>query len=152
MRFLPILAALFLSALPAAPALALPDWNEPAASGEDGEPRLVAALFRSGWCGACRVLEPRVEDVRREYDSADIDWVRLDFTWGERGGVRDIAVAEGIAPLYDRLAGRTGFLVLMDRETGQVFEIVTMDYGRDRIREALERWLVVMERLESVEG
>ena len=40
----------------------------------------------------------------------------------------------------------------MDRETGQVFEMVTMDYDRARIREALERWLVVVERLDSVEG
>ena len=120
-------------------------------AGPAGEPRLVAAMFRSSWCGACRVLEPRVDDVRDEYDGAAIDWVRFNFTWGQRDGLRDLAVAEGIAPLYDELAGRTGFLVLMDRETGQVFEIVTMDYDRDRIREALDRWLVVTERLESVE-
>lgn len=116
------------------------------------EPRLVAAMFRSSWCGACRVLEPRVDDVRAEFDGAGIDWVRFNFTWGQRDGLRDLAAEEGITPLYDRLAGRTGFLVLMDRETGQVFEIVTMDYDRDQIREALERWLVVVERLESVEG
>jgi len=151
MRLSLILAAVLI-ALPAAPALATSGWNETAASSEAGEPRLVAALFRSSWCGACRVLEPRVEDLREDYGSARIDWVRFNFTWGERDGLRDLAVAEGIAPLYDQLAGRTGFLVLMDRETGQVFEIVTMDYGRDRIREALNRWLVVVERLESVEG
>ena len=116
------------------------------------EPRLVAALFRSSWCGACRVLEPRVEDVREAMAGEPVGWVRFNFTWGERDGLRDLAEAEGIAPLYDELAGRTGFLVLMDRETGQVFEIVTMDYDRARIREALERWLVVVERLESVVG
>lgn len=118
----------------------------------DTEPRLVAAMFRSSWCGACRVLEPRVEDVREEMTDAPIDWVRFNFTWGERDGLRQLAVAEGIAPLYDRLAGRTGFLVLVDRETGQVFEIVTMDYGREQIREALERWLHVTERLDSVDA
>ena len=146
-----ILAALLIL-LPAAPALARNDWNEPAAASPAGEPRLVAVMFRSSWCSACRILEPRVDDVRAEFDGADIDWVRFNFTWGERDALRGLAVEEGIEPLYDQLAGRTGFLVLMDRETGQVFEIVTMDYGRDQIREALDRWLVVTERLESVEG
>ncbi|WP_300543068.1 hypothetical protein [Maricaulis sp.] len=123
-------------------------WDEPVSA---GQPRLVAAMFRSSWCSACRILEPRVEDVREAFGEAPIGWVRFNFTWGERGGLRDLAVEEGIAPLYDRMDGRTGFLVLMDRETGQVFEIVTMDYGREQIREALERWLIVVERLESVE-
>ena len=40
----------------------------------------------------------------------------------------------------------------MDRDSGQVFEIITMRYGRAEIREALERWQIVVERLESVEG
>ena len=147
-----LIHAALLILLPAAPALARNDWNEPAAASPAGEPRLVAAMFRSSWCSACRILEPRVDDVRAEFDGADIDWVRFNFTWGERDALRGLAVEEGIEPLYDQLAGRTGFLVLMDRETGQVFEIVTMDYGRDQIREALDRWLVVTERLESVEG
>jgi len=124
-------------------------WDEAA---QAQEPRLVAAMFRSSWCGACRVLEPRVEDVREEMAGEPIGWVRFNFTWGQRDALRGLAEEEGIAPLYDELAGRTGFLVLMDRETGQVFEIVTMDYDRTRIREALERWLVVVDRLESVEG
>jgi thiol-disulfide isomerase/thioredoxin len=109
-------------------------------------------MFRSSWCSACRILEPRVDDVRAEMPDAPIDWIRFNFTWGERDGLRDLAVAEGIAPLYDQFAGSTGFLVLMDRDSGQVFEIITMRYGREEIREALERWQIVVERLESVEG
>ncbi len=117
-----------------------------------GEPRLVAAMFRSSWCGACRILEPRIEDVREDLgETAAVDWVRFNFTWGERDSVRDLAVEEGIEDVYDQFAGGTGFLVLMDRETGQVFEIVTMQYGRAEIREAVERWMIVIERIEAGE-
>lgn len=133
------------------------NWEAPAAAQAaeaqtEAPPRLVAAMFRSSWCGACRVLEPRVEDVREDFGAAPIGWVKFDFTLGRRDELRETAEAEGIAALYEDFAGRTGFLVLMDRETGQVFEIVTMRYGREEIRAALERWLVVTERLESVEG
>lgn len=155
MRF----AALILAALALflGPNFVRAAWDEPAATeragfGQAEQPRLVAAMFRSSWCSACRILEPRVDDVRAEFADAPIDWVRFNFTWGERDGLRELAIAEGIEPLYDQFAGSTGFLVLMDRDSGQVFEIITMRYGRAEIREALERWQIVVERLESVEG
>lgn len=109
-------------------------------------PRLVAAVFRSAWCGQCRILDPRIEDVRREFAGEPIGWVEFDFTLGARRGLRQRAEAEGIAEIYDRLAGRSGFLVLMDRQSGQVIEIVTARYGRPQIRDALERALAVIGR------
>ncbi|SDM52927.1 thioredoxin domain-containing protein [Maricaulis salignorans] len=118
------------------------DWAAQAEAIEE-RPRLVAAMFRSSWCGACRILEPRVDDVRPDYEDAAIEFVRFDFTLGQRERVRDLAVEAGITELYDELVGRTGFLVLMDRETGTVFEIVTTNYDRDHIREAIDRWLSV---------
>lgn len=122
------------------------DWTSSAqAESLEGEPRLVAAMFRSSWCSACRVLEPRVEDVREDYADRPVEFVRFDFTLGRRDSLRQRAEAEGIVEVFDELEGRTGFLVLMDRETGQVFEIVTMRYGREEIREAFDRWLFVTE-------
>ncbi|WP_291842829.1 thioredoxin family protein [Maricaulis sp.] len=113
------------------------------------EPRLVAAMFRSSWCSACRIIEPRVEDVRTEYEDAAIGWVKFDFTLGRRDSLAELAEAEGLSGIYSEAAGSTGFMLLIDRETGQVFEMITMDYDRDQIREALDRWLHVVERLEA---
>lgn len=121
------------------------DWAAQAETGqvEQERPRLVAAMFRSSWCGACRILEPRIDDVRPDFEDAAVEFVRFDFTLGQRGSVRDLAVEAGITGIYDELAGRTGFMVLMDRETGTVFEIITTNYDRDHIREAIDRWLAV---------
>lgn len=126
------------------------DWDQARADAvveAPAEPRLVAAMFRSSWCGSCRILEPRIEDIRAEYDDATVDFIKFDFTLGRRSGLRERAEEEGILELYDQLEGRTGFLVLMDRETGQVFEIITIAYDRDNIRAALDRWLSVVDRL-----
>ncbi|WP_339741762.1 thioredoxin domain-containing protein [uncultured Maricaulis sp.] len=118
------------------------DWAAQAEAVEE-RPRLVAAMFRSSWCGACRILEPRIDDVRPEYADAAIEFIRFDFTLGQRERVRELAVEADITELYDELVGRTGFLVLMDRETGTVFEIITTNYDRDHIREAFDRWLAI---------
>jgi thiol-disulfide isomerase/thioredoxin len=134
------LAAAFL-----APNFLRSDWAAEAetAQAEQERPRLVAAMFRSSWCGACRILEPRIDDVRPDYADAGVEFVRFDFTLGQRQSVRDLAVEAGITELYDELVGRTGFMVLMDRDSGTVFEIVTTNYDREHIREALDRWLSV---------
>ncbi len=119
-------------------------WDAPAeAAMAEERPRLVAAMFRSSWCGACRILEPRVDDVRENYTDARMEFIRFDFTLGRRGGLREKAEEAGIADLYDQLEGRTGFLVLMDRDSGQIFEIITTDYDRDNIAAAFDRWLQV---------
>lgn len=121
-------------------------WESEAAEIAAAErPRLVAAMFRSSWCSSCRILEPRVDDVRADYGDDAIEFIRFDFTMGRREALHERADEAGIADLYTRLEGRTGFMVLMDRETGQVFEIITIAYDRDQIRAALDRWLLVTE-------
>jgi thiol-disulfide isomerase/thioredoxin len=118
----------------------------PAAVAEEVEqrPRLVAALFRSSWCSSCRIIEPRINDVRADYRDAPVEFVRFDFTLGQRNALREKAIEAGIPDTYDRFMGRTGFMVLMDRDTETIFEIVTIQYGREHIAEALDRWISVM--------
>ncbi len=124
-------------------------WDSAEAEIVEERPRLVAALFRSSWCGACRIIEPRIEDVREDYEGAAMEFVRFDFTLGRRENLRERAREAGIEDLYDQLEGRTGFLVLMDRDSGQVFEIITTNYNRENIASAFDRWLAVTGRSES---
>ncbi|MBR9825763.1 MAG: hypothetical protein GYB36_08175 [Alphaproteobacteria bacterium] len=141
MRFSLIIVALLTAFL--APNFFRGNWDSAQAEAVEERPRLVAALFRSSWCGACRIIEPRIEDVREDYEDAAMEFVRFDFTLGRRDSLRETALEAGIAELYDQLEGRTGFLVLMDRETGQVFEIITTNYNRENIAAAFDRWLAV---------
>lgn len=120
------------------------EWSNTAqAEAVDERPRLVAAMFRSSWCASCRIIEPRIEDVREDYEDAAVEFIRFDFTLGRRGGLRERAEEAGISEVFLQLEGRTGFMLLIDRETGQVFEAVTTSYDRDNIRAALDRWLAV---------
>lgn len=120
------------------------EWDTAAqAEAVDERPRLVAAMFRSSWCASCRIIEPRIEDVREDYEDAAVEFIRFDFTLGRRGGLRERAEEAGISEVFLELEGRTGFMLLIDRETGQVFEAVTTAYDRDNIRAALDRWLAV---------
>ncbi|WP_270374600.1 TlpA family protein disulfide reductase [Marinicauda sp. Alg238-R41] len=113
------------------------------------DPRLVAATFRSDWCGPCRVLEPRLDRISADYRDAPIEFVTFDFTLGRRLGVEDLARQEGLTRLLDEEYGATGFLLLIDRETGDRLARITMHYSDADIRGAFEHALAVVERRES---
>ncbi len=108
------------------------------------EPRLVAALFRSNWCGPCKILEPRYERVMAGYAQAPLERVRFDSSFGRRGALAERASAEGIQAVYDATSGATGFVLLIDRDTQDVLARITMEYSEADIAGALDYALEVI--------
>ncbi|WP_375548690.1 thioredoxin family protein [Oceanicaulis alexandrii] len=129
-----LLAALFLILLPASAEAGI----------RTDEPRLVAALFRSNWCGPCKVLEPRYEAVMADYAAAPLERVRFDSSFGRRGVLARRAREEGVSQAYEATAGSTGFVLLIDRETGDVLARISMAYSDADIRGALDHALQVI--------
>lgn len=113
------------------------------------EPRLVAATFRSAWCGPCRVLEPRIEAAQRAHEGAPVEFVRFDFTYGARDALARRAEAEGIEQAYAENAPDTGFTLLIDRETGDVLARITMRYRQQDIAAAIDRAIEITLRRED---
>lgn len=109
------------------------------------EPRLVAATFRSAWCGPCRVLEPRFEAVAADYADAQVEFVTFDFTLGRRARLAERAAQEGVAEPFRAHGGGTGFVLLVDRNTGDVLGRITMHYSDADMRGALDHALSVIE-------
>ena len=113
------------------------------------DPRLVAALFRSNWCGPCKILEPRYDRVMADYTQAPLERVRFDSSFGRRGALAQRASEEGIRPVYDAASGATGFVLLIDRETGDVLARITAEYSEADIAGALDHALGVIEDREA---
>jgi len=113
------------------------------------EPRLVAVVFSSWLCGPCRILEPRIHRIAREFEGRPVEMVRLDFTFGDRARVRERAAAAGILDVYRDHRGSTGFMLLIDRETGDILARITARYGEADIRNAFAHGLSVIRRRED---
>lgn len=108
------------------------------------EPRLVAALFRSNWCGPCKILEPRYERLMQAYDTTSVEQVRFDSSFGRRRALAEQASEEGIRAVYETARGATGFVLLIDRDTQDVLARITVDYSEADIAGALEYALDVI--------
>lgn len=124
-------------------------WGRtPATSAEqayEGEPQVIAATFASAWCSACKIIKPRVVRVMNDYTGKPVKFVELDFTFGERDEIAAIATANNFDDLYGRAKGATGFTMLIDRDTGELIDTLTVNHSENAIRLAIDAALVAAE-------
>jgi len=107
------------------------------------EQPVIAAMFYSNWCGACQILEPRLEAVRPTFAGHNVDFVTFDFSYALVRGkaIKTLAEEKGIADIYEKNKGRTGFMLLIDPATETVLDIVTIRDSKEAITAKLQRSL-----------
>ncbi len=101
------------------------------------EPEIIAATFSSAWCSACKILEPRLKTVIPDFADDPVKFVKLDFTLGQRGAVADKAEREGLGDIYPDYKGATGFTLLVDADTGQIVDSLTIKHSEQAMRAAI---------------
>ena len=132
---LPALAlGLLVSALPALAA------DAPA----DDEPKVLALVFAADWCGACKVLDPKLQAVKPGLADLPVELVMLDLTDADaRAASAATARRGGYSAVYDAHAGKTGFVLLVDASSKEVLDrIVHTDTEaemRQKVRRAIAR-------------
>ncbi len=104
-----------------------------------GEPEIVAATFASEWCPACKVLEPKLAEVIPEFAGEPVTFIEFDFTFGERKDLAELADAHGVGEIYARNKGATGFTLLIDADTGEIIDTLTMNFSEKAMRAAIAR-------------
>jgi len=107
------------------------------------EQPVIAAMFYSNWCGACQILDPRIEAVKPEFSGHKVDFVKFDFSYALVRGkaIKTLAEEKGIANIYAKNKGRTGFMLLIDPATETVMDIVTIRDSKEAIAAKLQRSL-----------
>ena len=112
----------------------------------DGKPELIAATFSSAWCSSCKILEPRLADVMDEFSDVPVKFVELDFTFGQRDEVDEKAEREGLGDIYPRFKGATGFTLLVDAESGEIIDMLTVRHSKKAMRAMIAQALATAER------
>lgn len=112
----------------------------------DGTPEIIAASFVSAWCASCKILEPRLAKVMPAFSKAPVKFEALDFTFGATPELAERAAEDGYATVYARYAGATGFTLLIDRESGEVLDKLTMNDTEQSIRTRIDAALRKAER------
>ena len=98
------------------------------AQASSSQPEIFSVLFYADWCGSCRVIDPAIAKARgqSDLDNKPVLFVRLDLTDAtKRNQSRLMAHALGLSDFYEKNAGKTGFMVLVDAETKTILSTIT---------------------------
>jgi len=107
------------------------------ASPYEGRPEVVAATFTSAWCSSCKVLEPKLAAIIPEFAGSPVKFIEFDFTLGSNAEHKAIAAENGLTDVYPRFEGATGYTLLIDRDTGEIIDMLTMSFSKKAMRAAI---------------
>ncbi|MEM1231213.1 MAG: thioredoxin domain-containing protein [Pseudomonadota bacterium] len=106
-----------------------------------GDPRVYGVLFYADWCPKCKVLKPELERARLEdqLDNEDVLFVRLDLTDKTTSHqAKLMASALGLEDFYVENEGRTGFMLLIDPNSGQAIDRQTKELTAEEISRRID--------------
>ena len=107
---------------------------------EVAKPAVIAVMMHADWCGSCKSLDPKVTQAREEakLDEQDVLFVTFDLTDDTtKAQSKMMAAALGIAEVYESNAGKTGFMLLVNAESGDKLARVTNKLKADEIADSI---------------
>lgn len=117
--------------------------NKPAASAAAapaGDEELIAATFNSQWCASCKILKPRLLKIMPEFASEPVRFVEYDLSFGP-DRARAAAAADGLSSVYERFSGATGYTLIIDADTGEIVDMLTVNHSAAAMRDTIRRRL-----------
>ncbi|MEL7491617.1 MAG: thioredoxin domain-containing protein [Pseudomonadota bacterium] len=108
-----------------------------------GEPEILAATFASAWCSSCKILEPRLAKVMPAFRDQPVKFIDLDFTFGKTKAHQELAAENGFEDAYERFKSGTGYTLLIDAQTGDVIDVITMNHSAQAMRAAIAQAIAV---------
>lgn len=107
------------------------------------EQPVTAVMFYSNWCGACQILDPKIEAVKPAFADRNVDFVKFNFSYALVRGkaLQDLAEEKNLTKIYAKNKGKTGFMLLVDPVNEKVMDVITIRDSKDSIAAKLEKAL-----------
>ncbi|MCF6294029.1 MAG: thioredoxin domain-containing protein [Robiginitomaculum sp.] len=104
---------------------------------------LLAVMFYSNWCGACLILDPKIEMVKPVFKDRPVDFVKFDFSFALVRGkaLQALADEKNLSEIYQNNKGKTGFMLLVNPVSAQVLDVITMNDSANDIAIKLDHYL-----------
>ncbi|MFQ5799194.1 MAG: thioredoxin domain-containing protein [Bacteroidota bacterium] len=106
---------------------------------EERAPKIIGLLMYADWCQSCKVLEPKLDKVKKDFKDKGIFFTRLDMT-DEFTIYQSSLYASwvGFEEIFKENEGRTGYMLLIDPNSRKVVGKLVKTQTPDEIRAAIQ--------------
>jgi thiol-disulfide isomerase/thioredoxin len=105
-------------------------------------PKLLAMLFYADWCASCKALEPKLNQVKRDFQGKPVFFTRFDLTDEfTKDQSAQYAALLGLENYYRENDGKTGFMLLIDAKSKKLLGKITKLNTPDEIKTMLTKAL-----------
>lgn len=101
--------------------------------------KVIAVKFHADWCGYCKQMGPVFQEMQAKYDREPVLFVEFDQT-REFGRLQSayLAHALGLETIWAEHGGKTGFVLLIDAQSGKVVRHLSHEQGLKVMGAALQ--------------
>lgn len=98
------------------------------------KPKLLGIMMHAEWCPSCKVLEPKLEEVKPEFKDEGVLFIEFDmtneFTMQQ---TQLLARLINLEDVFNENAGKTGYMLLIDPETGRQLGKLTWNKSKEKL-------------------
>ena len=106
---------------------------------EWAQPEVIGVLYYADWCGSCKTLDPKIKEATEKLVNKPALLTTFDMTnLATQYQAEQLANALGLADLYQEIGLKTGFMVLIDPETGKQIDKISRGDTVDEIVSKIE--------------
>lgn len=106
-------------------------------AGED--PVAVGVYMYADWCGTCQAMDDTLMEAVRAFDGEPFLFARIDLTDDfTTHQSRLLASQLGLSNVFERFEGSTGFVALVDPETGEEIDRITGGQSKEEMQRTIE--------------
>lgn len=90
------------------------------------KPKVIGLYFHASWCASCKTLDPEMDAAKEELKKSPFLLVTLDVSnkvTQHQAGMAASAI--GLGELYEKTGVKTGFIILVNPETGEELARIT---------------------------
>lgn len=108
----------------------------------ENEPDLIALRIYAEWCGKCKALDPKVNEIKEEFKGRRVLFAVFDQTdeFAREQSVLHAGLL-GLDHVQKEFGGKTGLLLLIDPVSGDIKEQITHQISVDELRTKLTAYL-----------
>lgn len=102
------------------------------------QPELISLRFYADWCGHCRTLDAKLDEVKAEFKDKPVLFTYFDITDNDKIKQAGYLAAQlGVGEAFEEYGNSTADMVLIDPKTGNVKDHITHEVSKDDLRQRI---------------